>query len=101
MAGSLPDIEALTLEDLKGLVLQLLEDVAGLKVENAALREEVARLKGHKGPPRFRSSGLEKASEAGSAGSGRRRAGAAASSPGLLAEGDRGVGSGGLSLQGV
>ena len=46
MAGCLPDIEALAPDDLKGLVLQLLEDVVALKAENAALREEIARLKG-------------------------------------------------------
>ena len=73
MSGSLPDIDELTLDDLKGLVLQLLEDVAALKAENAALREEVARLKGLKGPPRFKAGGLEKAGEAGSARAGRRK----------------------------
>ena len=52
MAGCLPDIEALAPDDLKGLVLQLLEDVVALKAENAALREEIARLKGLKGTNR-------------------------------------------------
>ncbi len=46
MTGSPRDIEALDLDGLKRLVLQLLEKVAGLKLENAALREEIARLKG-------------------------------------------------------
>ena len=51
MAGSLPDIDALTLDDLKRLVLRLLQEVAALKAEKAALREEMARLKGLKGRP--------------------------------------------------
>ncbi len=46
MTGSPRDIEALDLDGLKRLVLQLLEEVASLKLENAALREEIARLKG-------------------------------------------------------
>ena len=63
MAGCLPDIEALAPDDLKGLVLQLLEDVVALKAENAALREEIARLKGLKGLPKLKPSGMEKATE--------------------------------------
>ena len=63
MAGCLSDIEALAPDDLKGLVLQLLEDVVALKAENAALREEIARLKGLKGPPKLKPSGMEKATE--------------------------------------
>ena len=63
VAGCLPDIEALAPDDLKGLVLQLLEDVVALKAENAALREEIARLKGLKGPPKLKPSGMEKATE--------------------------------------
>ena len=63
MAGCLPDIESLAPDDLKGLVLQLLEDVVALKAENAALREEIARLKGLKGPPKLKPSGMEKATE--------------------------------------
>ena len=44
-------------------MLQLLEDVVALKAENAALREEIARLKGLKGPPKLKPSGMEKAIE--------------------------------------
>ena len=44
-------------------MLQLLEDVIALKAENAALREEIARLKGLKGPPKLKPSGMEKATE--------------------------------------
>ncbi len=63
MTGSPPDIEALGLDGLKRLVLQLLEEVASLKVENAALREEIARLKGLKGRSKLAPSGMEKARE--------------------------------------
>ena len=42
-------------------MLQLLEDVVALKAENAALRE--IRLKGLKGPPKLKPSGMEKATE--------------------------------------
>ena len=44
-------------------MLQLLDDVVALKAENAALREEIARLKGLKGPPKLKPSGMEKATE--------------------------------------
>jgi regulator of replication initiation timing len=64
MAGSPADVDGLGLEDLKRLVVRLLE-------ENAALREEIARLKGLKGRPRIKPSGMEEASE-------RRRGGARA-----------------------
>ncbi len=51
MAGSPPDIEALDPDGLKGLCLQLLEGIAASRAENAALRQEIACLKGLKGPP--------------------------------------------------
>ena len=44
MAGSLPDIEALTIDDLKQLVLELLEEVSALKAENDALRIDEERV---------------------------------------------------------
>ena len=43
MTGSPPDIEALDLDGLKRLVLQLLEKVTSLKVENAALGDAATR----------------------------------------------------------
>ena len=64
MAVSLPDVDALGLDDLKTLVLGLTERVARLEAEKAALREEILRLKGLKGRPSIRPSGMEKASEA-------------------------------------
>ena len=72
MAGSPPDIEALDPEGLKRLCLQLLEGIAALRAENAALRQEIARLKGLKGPPSIKPSGMDKATDAASAGGKRR-----------------------------
>jgi regulator of replication initiation timing len=46
MAESIREISGLGLEELKALLLEVLEDNARLKAENAALREEIARLKG-------------------------------------------------------
>jgi Transposase IS66 family len=63
MAGSRRDVDDLSGEDLKKLVLRLLEENAALKAEIAALREEVLRLKGLKGRPRLRPSGMEPATD--------------------------------------
>ncbi len=64
MSGSLPDIEGLGLDDLKELVLKLLEENAALRAEVAALRDEVARLKGLNGRPPVKPSGMEPPREA-------------------------------------
>ncbi len=59
MGESPPDVDDLGLDELKKLVVQLLEQIAALTLENAALREEIARLKGLKGRPKLRPSGME------------------------------------------
>jgi hypothetical protein len=63
MAESSLDISGLALEKLKSLLVQALEENARLKKENAKLREEIARLKGLKGRPKLKPSGMEKATE--------------------------------------
>jgi hypothetical protein len=73
MTESTRDISGLCLEELKALLLQALEEVARLKAENAALREEIARLKGLKGRPKLKPSGMEKAAESASAKGGKRK----------------------------
>jgi len=73
MAESTRDISGLGLEELKALLLQALEDNARFKAENAALREEIARLKGLKGRPKLKPSGMEKAAETAGAKGGKRK----------------------------
>ena len=46
MTNQPADIDAIGLSDLRRLVLSVLEENARLRVEVAALREEIARLKG-------------------------------------------------------
>ena len=64
MTESTRDISGLGLEELKALLAQALEACARLKAENAELREEIARLKGLKGRPKLKPSGMEKAADA-------------------------------------
>ena len=67
-----PDIDALDLAELKGLVLELLAERADLQRTIGALRDEIARLKGGPGRPDIQAnvkpdikpSGMEKASQA-------------------------------------
>jgi hypothetical protein len=63
MAESPRPIDGLGLEELKSLLVQVLEDNARLKAENAELRDEIARLKGLNGRPKLKPSGMEKATE--------------------------------------
>jgi hypothetical protein len=73
MAESGKDISGLGFEELKALLVQALEQNARLKTENAELREEIARLKGLKGRPKLKPSGMDKAAEAGAAKGGRKK----------------------------
>ena len=73
-----PDVDGQTLEGLKQLLTEALAKISALNAENAALRAEIARLKGLKGPPSIRPSGMEQASEPkpSTSGAKRRRRGA-------------------------
>lgn len=64
MTDSPRDIEELRRADLKRLFLQVLEENAKLRSENEALREEIARLKGLKGRPQLKPSGMDKQAKA-------------------------------------
>ena len=60
MAESPADLDALDLDDLRRLVVQLVEEDARLRAENSALREEIARLKGLKRRPALKPSSMDK-----------------------------------------
>src|SRR3954464_14098182 len=56
----LPNLEDLSAAELRSLVVSLLETVAQLEAKVAALTEENTRLKGLKGRPTLKPSGMEK-----------------------------------------
>jgi hypothetical protein len=65
----IPDIDTLSYDQLKGLVLGILEELARISAENESLRAENNRLKGLKGKPDIKPtvppkpSGMEKGTE--------------------------------------
>lgn len=75
MAESPLNVDGLGLEELKSLLVQVLEELARVKAENAELREENSRLKGLKGRPKLKPSGMEKATEPEAPAKGQRKIG--------------------------
>ena len=73
------DLDAVSFEDLKKLVVQLLVAVAALEEENRQLREENARLKDLPKKPKLAPGGMDKASEPDKRARTKRRAGSGAS----------------------
>lgn len=67
------DLDDLSNANLKALVVQLLGEVSALKQVVVAQREEIARLKGLKGPPKITPSGMDTSSDARPKGGGKRR----------------------------
>jgi hypothetical protein len=56
-----PSVDDLSLDALRRRLAEALAELARLGEENAALKEEIARLKGHKGRPQLKPSGMEQA----------------------------------------
>jgi hypothetical protein len=57
------DLDELSAAALKELVVRLLSEAAALKQTVTELRAEIARLKGLKGPPPLKPSGMDEATD--------------------------------------
>ena len=64
------DLEALSLDDLQRLVIELLVRVTALEEENRALRDELAQARKVPQRPKLAPGGMDKATEPGSAAGG-------------------------------
>lgn len=82
-----PDIDGLSVAELKRLVLSVLEENAEQKRVIAELREEIARLNRLKGLPQIKpSSGMEKGTTANAGGQGRDHRGRGKATPRVSVE---------------